>query len=392
MKVADRWVLPLSKGKDNAVLVVRETGRGRDKDWEEFLEELDQDQKKRKAPFWRARAIRRATLRFYRRKEIWLIGERRDTAQDNSLHLFTYLRQHERRRKAYYIIEKGSADRAKLKRLGNVVAHSSWKHKLLMLHASLLINAYDIDSYMLPDGWDRTKYLKHLNWRIGARRVFLQHGVTDEDGSKALHRNRTGVDLVFATSDREAEHFSEHMHYGDQAKALGFPRFDALQPDRGRRRVLLMPTWLEHLIIPTSSRTVPTRTRSTKSFRESTYREFMVQLLRHPSDAGAGAHSPLCAPLPSALRDAEHGRRSGAGPPTGAAPGPDQSQRADGAAPVRPVHHRLVLGPLRHGLPRHAARLRPVRPGRYWAKHARKGYFEAAYDGLGRCAATSRKW
>ncbi|CAM5562106.1 Undecaprenyl-phosphate 4-deoxy-4-formamido-L-arabinose transferase [Streptomyces violaceorubidus] len=205
MKVADRWVLPLSKGKDNAVLVVREArGRDGDKDWEEFLEELDQDQKKRKAPFWRARAIRRATLRFYRRKEIWLIGERRDTAQDNSLHLFTYLRQHERRRKAYYIIEKGSADRAKLKRLGNVVAHSSWKHKLLMLHASLLINAYDIDSYMLPDGWDRTKYLKHLNWRIGARRVFLQHGVTDEDGQQgaadhAHLRHRAGQRLVRRT-------------------------------------------------------------------------------------------------------------------------------------------------------------------------------------------------
>ncbi|MFI1419957.1 CDP-glycerol glycerophosphotransferase family protein [Streptomyces sp. NPDC020731] len=385
MKVADHWVLPLSKGKDNAVLVVREAqGKGGDKAWEEFLEGLDQEQKKRKAPFWRARAIRRATLRFFRRKEIWLIGERKDTAQDNSLHLFTYLRKHERRRKAYYIIEKGSADRAKLKRLGNVVAHSSWKHKLLMLHASLLINAYDIDSYMLPDGWDRTKYLKHLNWRIGARRVFLQHGVTDEDGSKALHRNRTGVDLVFATSDREAQYFSEHMHYGDQAKALGFPRFDALQPDRGRRRVLLMPTWRKYLTIPSYLQGDGADQEAVDEiFRESTYREFMVQLLSHPK-------------LMEALEYYDY--------VLDFLPHYEMRNMVDGVVPDHPRVQRLdqtkvsVQTALRQcdlfitdwssvhfdmaylGTPLVYARFDP---DEYWAKHARKGYFEAAHDGFG---------
>ncbi|MEM5603787.1 hypothetical protein AAHB51_01520 [Bacillus cereus] len=30
---------------------------------------------------------------YFRRKNIWLIGEREDTAQDNSYHLFTYIRK-----------------------------------------------------------------------------------------------------------------------------------------------------------------------------------------------------------------------------------------------------------------------------------------------------------
>ncbi|MEV5163546.1 CDP-glycerol glycerophosphotransferase family protein [Streptomyces werraensis] len=385
MKVADRYVLPLSKGKDNAVLVVRQArGRAGDKAWEDFLEGLDEDQKKHKAPFWRARAIRRSTLRFFRRKEIWLIGERRDTAQDNSLHLFRYLRKHEPRRKAYYIIEKDSPDRAKLKGLGNVVAHSSWKHKLLMLHASLLINAYDIDSYMLPDGWNRTAYLKHLNWRVGARRVFLQHGVTDEDGSKALHRNRTGVDLVFATSDREAEYFSEHMHYWDQAKALGFPRFDALQPDRGRRRVLLMPTWRKYLTVPSYlQQDGADKEAVDEIFRESAYRDFLVRLLSHPKLMEALEHYDYVLDF---------------------LPHYEMRNMVDGVVPDHPRVQRLdqtkvsVQTALRQcdlfitdwssvhfdmaylGTPLVYARFDP---DEYWAKHARKGYFDAVYDGFG---------
>ncbi|MFH8732783.1 CDP-glycerol glycerophosphotransferase family protein [Streptomyces sp. NPDC017964] len=387
MNVGGRWVLPMSKGKDNAVLLVREVqgkGRGADKDWEEFLQGMDEDQKKRKAPFWRARAIRRATLRFFRRKEIWLIAERKDTAQDNSLHLFRYLRTHERRRKAYYIIDKDSADRAKLKRLGNVVAHSSWKHKLLMLHASLLINAYDIDSYMLPDGWDRGQYLKHLNWRVGAKRVFLQHGVTDEDGSKALHRNRTGVDLVFATSDREAQYFSEHMHYGEQAKALGFPRFDALQPDRGGRRILLMPTWRKYLTIPSYlQQEGADQDAVNEIFRESAYRDFVVRLLRDPK-------------LMEALEYYDY--------TLDFLPHYEMRNMIDGVVPDHPRVQRLdqtkvsVQTALRQcdlfitdwssvhfdmaylGTPLVYARFDP---DEYWAKHARKGYFEAEHDGFG---------
>lgn len=385
MKVAGRWVLPLSKGKDNAVLVVREAkGKGGDKSWEEFLDGMDRDQKKRKAPFWRARAIRRATLSYFRGKEIWLIGERKDTAQDNSLHLFTYLRTHERRRNAYYVIEKDSADRAKLQRLGNVVEHSSWKHKLLMLHATLLVNAYDIDSYMLPDGWDRTKYLKHLNWRVGARRVFLQHGVTDEDGSKALHRNRTGVDLVFATSAREAAYFSDHMHYGEQAKALGFPRFDALQPDRGGRRVLLMPTWRKYLTIPSYlQQDGADQDAVNEIFRESTYREFYVRLLRDPR-------------LMKALEYYDY--------VLDFLPHYEMRNMIDGVVPDHPRVQRLdqtkvsVQTALRQcdlfitdwssvhfdmaylGTPLIYSRFDP---DEYWEKHARKGYFEAEHDGFG---------
>ncbi|MFE0104666.1 CDP-glycerol glycerophosphotransferase family protein [Streptomyces sp. NPDC059009] len=281
-RVADRRVLPVVRGKNHAALVVRDaTTPASRKAWRSLIRSMDRDQRKRRAPFWRARLIRLATRPLFARREVWLFGERKDTAQDNGWHLFRYARQVEKRRGAYYVIDKDSPDRTKLKKLGHVVAHSSWKHKLLMLHASVLINAYDIDAYMIPDDWDRTSYLRHLSWRVGARRVFLQHGVLNEDASKGLHRNRTGVDLALASSVEEGRFFAEYMDYRDQVQVLGLPRFDALQPDRGHRRILFMPTWRSYLAAPSYVKDGDEDAARAR-FEASHYREFLVGLLHDP--------------------------------------------------------------------------------------------------------------
>jgi glycosyltransferase involved in cell wall biosynthesis len=282
-------VVPHWKGKNRAILMVsgparRLTGRG-------ILGSLlakDAKHVLRRRPFWKQRLIRLLTKPLkplLLGRDIWLFGERGDTAQDNSRHLFRHVRTAGRRRGAYYVIRAGSPDRAHLAGLGHVVAHSSWKHKLLMLHASALVNAYDIDTYMLPDGWDRTRYLKHLNWRVGARRVFLQHGVTDKDVSKGLHRNRTGVDLILAVSRREGRFLSEELGYEGQVEVTGFPRFDALVPARGGRTILFMPTWRAYLTVASYSRDGggrEARQAMRDRFLASTYREFMVRFLNHP--------------------------------------------------------------------------------------------------------------
>ncbi|MYW64084.1 glycosyltransferase [Streptomyces sp. SID8379] len=280
-------VVPHWRGKNRAVLMVSGASRGVGpaavrgsllaKDVKHVL---------RRRPFWKQRLLRLLTKPLFLGRDIWLFGERGDTAQDNSWHLFRHARTAEKRRGAYYVIRAGSPDRAQLAGLGHVVAHSSLRHKLLMLHASALINAYDIDTYMLPDGWDRTRFLKHLNWRVGARRVFLQHGVTDKDVSKGLHRNRTGVDLILAVSRHEAWFLSEELGYEGQVEITGFPRFDALVPERGGRRILFMPTWRSYLTVPSYSRDGGGR-EAKQAMRDklsaSSYRRFMVRFLNDPT-------------------------------------------------------------------------------------------------------------
>ncbi|MFZ3567540.1 glycosyltransferase [Streptomyces sp. BH097] len=282
-------VVPHWKGKNRAILMV--LGAARRPGRRAVLGGLiakDAKHVLRRRPFWKQRLLRLFTKPLkplLLGRDIWLFGERGDTAQDNSRHLFRHVRTIEKRRGAYYVIRKGASDRAHLKGLGHVVAHSSWKHKLLMLHASALINAYDIDTYMLPDGWDRTRFLKHLNWRVGARRVFLQHGVTDKDVSKGLHRNRTGVDLILAVSRHEGWFLSEELGYEGQVEAVGFPRFDALVPERGGRRILFMPTWRAYLAVASYARDGggrEARKAARDRFLASGYREFMTRFLNHP--------------------------------------------------------------------------------------------------------------
>ncbi|WP_432183960.1 bifunctional glycosyltransferase/CDP-glycerol:glycerophosphate glycerophosphotransferase [Streptomyces tendae] len=283
-------VVPHWKGRNRAILMVLGTaGRLSRRTVLGGLVAKDAKHVLRRRPFWKQRLLRLLTKPLkplFLGRDIWLFGERGDTAQDNGWHLFRHVRTLGRRRGAYYLIRAGSPDRAHLAGLGHVVAHSSWKHKLLMLHATALINAYDIDTYMLPDGWDRTRYLKHLNWRVGARRVFLQHGVTDKDVSKGLHRNRTGVDLILAVSRDEGRFLSQELGYEGQVSVSGFPRFDALTPARGSRTILFMPTWRAYLTVASYSRDGggrEARQAARDRFLASGYRDFMVRFLNDPA-------------------------------------------------------------------------------------------------------------
>lgn len=225
-----------------------------------------------------ARRLRGLTWAAMRRKgPIWLIGERRDTAQDNSAALFRHIRQAHPDLRAYYVLDGTAPIFDELARLGHVVRHSSWRHKWLMLHARLLVNSYDIDGYMLPDGWNRDDYHRELAWRVGSRRVFLQHGIIYNDVSAALHRSVTGLDLFVTSAHPETAYVQSQMGYQREVKQLGMPRFDTLQrlSVQAGPRVLFMPTWRSYLVAPSyASGREPAR-----DFLESEYFVFMRSVL-----------------------------------------------------------------------------------------------------------------
>ncbi|MEV1330586.1 CDP-glycerol glycerophosphotransferase family protein [Micromonospora costi] len=271
----DTWILPTFTARENAELLVqRQAGAAGRRKWQKMMIRKDLRHAASRRPFWKHRLLRLVTAPLMARRDIWLIGERKDTAQDNSFHLFRHLRTEERRRNVYYLLTKDSPDRQRLRGLGNVVTYDSFRHKFLMLHATKLINSYDIDAYMLPTRWERSPFLKHLNWRIGSSRVFLQHGVTEKDVSAGLHRGRGAFDLFVASSHREAEYVSKDLDYGDMVKTTGMPRFDALTPDRGRRRILFMPTWRTYLVTPSYNSAARPRV----AFQGSAYQVFLSEL------------------------------------------------------------------------------------------------------------------
>ena len=270
--------LPFSTGSARVTrLAVQQDARGRRAALAWWLRRLRQDLRH----VARGRGGRRLRLLLLLRlltrplfgAQIWLIGERRDVAQDNGLHFFRFLRRSHPRRQVYYVIEKDSPEYPTIRRLGHVVAHSSWRHQLLMLHADVLANAFSIP-YLIPRSWDRSAYNYHLAWRIGALRVFLQHGV--HISPAALQRMTTGYDVVVTSASRETQALREVSGFDEQLAETGQPRYDALAPGPGSRTVLFLTTWRRYL----PSRVFAGKGRRTDPFEGSAYQRFTSGLLQ----------------------------------------------------------------------------------------------------------------
>ncbi|MDM7831768.1 CDP-glycerol glycerophosphotransferase family protein [Cellulomonas edaphi] len=179
---------------------------------------------------------------------IWLIGEVPYKAQDNGYQLFRYLRTTHPARRAYYVIDAASPDRAKLAPYGNVVDLRSRQHIRYTMAASRLIGSHHAE-YLLASRDRRV-----TRWARGVR-VFLQHGPT-ANKNVTLNYGRQGTserptERFIVTSELEKRIVVEDYGYRPhQVSVAGFARFDALFEDdvEHERTVLVMPTWRDSLM------------------------------------------------------------------------------------------------------------------------------------------------
>ncbi|NRQ49526.1 CDP-glycerol glycerophosphotransferase family protein [Aeromicrobium stalagmiti] len=223
-------------------------------------------------PYAFVQPLRLLTKPFFIGREIWLVGERADTARDNGFHFFSYLRRERPDIRAYYVLDPSSDRFAELSQLGRVVRHSSWRHRILMVHATVLANAYSV-KHMVPSRWKKQHYMRQLNWRIGAYRVYLKHGINDK--TKDVRRRTGGYDLFLTASPAESDAVRLASGYDHQVAETGLPRFDALVPTPRSRTILYMPTWRRYLAPELFSQGGAGET----PFEGSTYQQFVDGLL-----------------------------------------------------------------------------------------------------------------
>lgn len=181
--------------------------------------------------------------RLLRGQRIWLIGERRDTAQDNSFHLFSYIRKYKKEINIYYVIDKRSKDYQKIKEFGNIIHFGSLKHTLYLLACTMTLNSYIESANMYTAAYKNIlKYYPH--WQKN-KKVFLQHGVIGVSRvNHSLHKNRTGYSLFVTSSENERDHILSEFGYQDKEVVVtGLPRWDALEDVSQGNEILLMPTW-----------------------------------------------------------------------------------------------------------------------------------------------------
>ena len=202
---------------------------------------------------------------FHRNKDIWLVGERYNTAQDTGYHFFKYCRENHPNLKIYYVIDRGAKDVENLKGLGNVVYSGTLKHARLSALANVFIGSHDLDYFLSLKGSDLDNYTH-------GKRVFLQHGVLGRKNVE-YHKNyyQYPFHLFCVSSKPEKRLVQNKMNYNpDEVKVTGLARFDRLLSEHEtKNHILFIPTWREWLT-------------NEKRLKESIYFDKYQSLLNNP--------------------------------------------------------------------------------------------------------------
>ncbi len=196
-----------------------------------------------------ARTPARSALRLRwqtRKRPVWLVGERPDTAQDTGIALYRHLREEHPEIDARYVISADSPDRAALQGDSGVLTFGSREHVEATLAARRILSSHHSD-YLLAT---RNPAFQRA---VRARRVFLQHGVM---GTKNMVANYGwsapgfSADAFVVSSERERRMIVEDFGWPeDRVVVTGLSRHDRLFEDHPppERRLLIMPTWRDWL-------------------------------------------------------------------------------------------------------------------------------------------------
>lgn len=181
---------------------------------------------------------------FNKRLDIWIIGERANTAQDTGYTFFKYIREHYPEKQAYYVIDKNSPDLNKVESLGNVVYFGTEEHVRLIMKANKIISSHH-PTYLYP------AQTKKINRSVKGTKVFIQHGVLGVKNLENLYDKFSSnfeTDLFLVSSEREKQVVVEDMKYNpEEVKVTGLSRFDDLfkKETLVKRQLLISPTWRE---------------------------------------------------------------------------------------------------------------------------------------------------
>lgn len=187
------------------------------------------------------------SLKPFMNKDIWLISDRINKADDNGEALFKYLHDNKINQNRYFVISKKSKDYQNIQKYGSVLNYYSLKHRMLHLFAKKIISSAG-DDYVFCPFWNNAVYFRDLMY--GQKRIFLQHGITKDDISGWLNRYSKNLDIFITCAKPEYNSIITGNYYYDDniVKLTGFARYDRLY-DEKKKIITIMPTWRKNLII-----------------------------------------------------------------------------------------------------------------------------------------------
>lgn len=176
-----------------------------------------------------------------KKKDIWIVTERRTECKDNGYYFFKYMREKFPEKNVYYAIDKDSSHIGRIKTYQNILYFNSLKHYAYALAATKLIGAFL--PVGIPDSICFYKFFK----LVKGKKIFLQHGITKEN-IDSLHYENTKVSLFICGGEPEAEFVEKEFGYPEgSVQYTGFCRYDGLIDIEQGKFILFMPTWRQWL-------------------------------------------------------------------------------------------------------------------------------------------------
>jgi CDP-glycerol glycerophosphotransferase (TagB/SpsB family) len=190
----------------------------------------------------------------FKRRPVWLVGDRPQFAKDNAEHLFRYFMENgfAKGRDIYFVIDKASPDCERMKRIGRTLPFDTVAHRIKFLLSDKVILSTANDVGTNPFSKKRQYYQDLYSFDY----VFLRHGVSHNDMSGWINKLNKNIRLLVSSAPREYEAILEGDYCYDESvvKLTGLPRYDNLT-SAPQKLIVFLPTWRKNLqgkILPAS--------------------------------------------------------------------------------------------------------------------------------------------
>ena len=239
-KIFDKYILKYIK-KD--IIVQENTSENRIKMKLKFLKRLIINERKIKVIIIRAVA---QLYKFFKQKEIWLISDREEKANDNGEQFFKYVKKVKNKNiKSYFVINKNSKDYRRIRKIGKTVDPKSFKYKILFLNSSKIISSQANDNVINAFGKSEKFYRDLVNFKF----IFLQHGIIKNDLSSWLKKRDKNIRIFVTSAKKEYNSIinGDYYYTEKEVKLTGLPRYDKLV-DKKEKSILIIPTQRRKLV------------------------------------------------------------------------------------------------------------------------------------------------
>lgn len=183
-------------------------------------------------------------------KDLILIIESGFEARDNGYWLFKYIKENDDKANVIYVIDFNSPDYNKVKEIGKCIKYKSMKHWIYYLSAGVNVSTQKGGK---PNA--AVFYLLEVFGILKNKRVFLQHGITINNGKWLYYKNTKFTSFICGAYPEYKAIERDFGYPEGSVKYLGFSRFDNLHSiDVKKDRILIMPSWREWLVTKTDAR------------------------------------------------------------------------------------------------------------------------------------------